>query len=84
MNATNQPATVLENLSASRMRIVVTDESGAEQCRCTLGSFLSNNRELFPRWRKMAEPIARQIRTFGQTQLNLGAGGVFTLRAEAI
>ena len=81
MNARTHSA-VVENLSASRLRVVVTNDQGAEQCRCTLGEFLSDNRDFFPKYRKMSEPMARSIRTFGSTSLNLGAGGIFTLRAE--
>jgi hypothetical protein len=60
------------------MRVVVTDESGAEQSRDSLGNFVRDNEDdSFD-----ISAIAAELRRSGSFTWNGGAGGVFTLRPE--
>lgn len=66
------------------LRVVVTDERGAEWSRCTLSEFFRDNKAGGPRWsRAVRECVRLNLLTHGRHVFNLGAGGVFTLRPES-
>lgn len=75
--------TVLENLTASQMRVTVTNAGGYIGTGCTLGRFVHHNRvDIVPALgRDAVAKLARDISVLGVATVTLGRRSVFEIRA---
>lgn len=85
-NSARRRLAKMETSIVRDLNVVVTaDETGAEQCRCTLGEFCDANQSAWPArlWRTLPGNIAERIRALGSDVIDCGSGGVFTIKAAS-